>query len=238
MNLLRTIANLFGYDVIRQSKDVFIERHLANLFRVHQIDCVLDVGANHGQYASSLRAMKYSGDIHSFEPLSTAYKELASLADDDGLWHTYNHALGTENTEMDINVTAYDDFSSFLKPTDYCTDTFQHKSQVNHTETVKIKRLDEVFDRQLDNHRVHLKMDTQGFDLQVFEGLGKLRNNIHTLQSEISIRPLYEGMPDYLTSLQTFREAGFSVSGLFPVTRDKTDLTVIEFDCVMVKTER
>jgi FkbM family methyltransferase len=235
MNLLRTIANIFGYDVIRQSKDVLLERHLANLFRVHNINTVIDVGANHGQYARSLRKMKYSGEIHSFEPLSKAYAELQQLSMGDPAWHTYNHALGSAASQLDINVTSYDDFSSFLKPTDYCDDVFSYKSQIDHTELVEIKRMDHVFSQFEKNNAIHLKMDTQGFDLEVFAGVGDILNNIKSLQSEISIRQLYEGMPDYITSLQTFRDAGFNISGFFPVTRDKKDLSVIEFDCVMVK---
>ena len=78
-------------------------------------------------------------------------------------------------------------------------------------------------------------MDTQGFDLNVFKGVQQHLEQIQTMQSEISIRELYEGMPDYLTALKTYTDAGFTISGLFPVTRDKNDLSVIEFDCVMVK---
>ena len=235
MNLLRIIANIFGYDLLRQSKDILIERHLINLLKKHNIDSIIDVGANHGQYARSLRNMGYQGEIHSFEPLKTAYHELHILSQQDQNWHVYQHALGQKADEMDINVMAYDDFSSFLEPTQYCSDTFSYKSEIDHQETVQIKRLDDVLASKLTGKTIHLKMDTQGFDLEVFHGAGDLLKSVKTLQSEISIRQLYDGMPDYITALQTFRDAGFSISGLFPVTRDKQDLSVIEFDCVMVK---
>ncbi len=235
MNLLRSLADIFSYDVVRQSKDVFIERHLHNLFKHHRIDCVIDVGANRGQYAGSLRNMGYKGEIHSFEPTTRAYQELQSRSLNDARWHIYQLAIGRHGDNMEINIAAYDDLSSFLKASQYSTDTFQHKSRITGTEMVEIKRLDEVFSDGMDNHRIHLKMDTQGYDLEIFAGVGDLIKQVVTLQSEISIRPLYDGMPDYITALQVFRDAGFSISGLFPVTRDKRDLTVIEFDCVMVK---
>ena len=237
MNLLRPIASLFGYDVIRKSKDRLRDRHLHNLFIKHQVETVIDVGANQGQYGQFLRSIGFSGSIISFEPLSDAFKTLSALSENDPNWHVYNHALGDTETEMTINVSNYSDFSSFLAPTTYSKDTFQHKSEVIRQETVKIKVLDSLFDELpgTDTRRIHLKMDTQGFDLNVFKGVQQHLEQIQTMQSEISIRELYEGMPDYLTALKTYTDAGFTISGLFPVTRDKNDLSVIEFDCVMVK---
>jgi hypothetical protein len=45
--------------------------------------------------------------------------------------------------------------------------------------------------------------------------------------------PIYGRMPNLEESLGRFRELGFSVAGLFPVTSDSTQ-GVAEFDCVCV----
>lgn len=238
MNLLRPVASLFGYDVIRKSKDILLERHLPNLLKQHEIEVVIDVGANTGQYGQFLRSAGFTGTILSFEPLSSACEKLLESASQDSDWHVYNHALGDVEKEMTINISNYSDFSSFLTPTEYSKDTFRHKSEVVGSETVQIKVLDAIIDELpvTNTDRIHLKMDTQGFDLNVFAGAKSQLTRIRTMQSEISIRELYKGMPDYLTALKTYTDAGFTISGLFPVTRDKKDLTVIEFDCVMVNT--
>lgn len=237
MNLLRPFAALFGYDIVRKSKDVFLERHLHNMLHKHGINTIIDVGANEGQYGKMLRNIGFTGTILSFEPLSDAYQILSTHAKSDKSWHTYNFALGDKEEKLDLNVASYNDFSSFLLPNAYCEDTFQHKSRIVNHEKVEIKVLDRIFDDLPDtgNHRIHLKMDTQGFDLKVFKGASNSLKNIQTMQSEVSIRELYNGMPDYLTALKIYTDSGFMISGLFPVTRDKKDLSVIEFDCVMVK---
>jgi len=43
---------------------------------------------------------------------------------------------------------------------------------------------------------VFLKMDTQGWDLDVFVGCGTCLASVVGLQSELSIRSVYEAMPD------------------------------------------
>ncbi len=80
--------------------------------------------------------------------------------------------------------------------------------------------------------RPYLKMDTQGFDLEVVRGATETLRVVPVLQTEVSVRPLYAGMPDYITSIRTLEERGFELSGLFPVVYD-TSFRVVEFDCVM-----
>jgi hypothetical protein len=103
---------------------------------------------------------------------------------------------------------------------------------------VSVRRLDGLWSRIADDlpePRVYLKMDTQGCDLEVFDGARGCIELVWGLQSELSALPLYEGMPDYATSLQRYRSCGFEVSGFFPVFRDKETHLLGEFDCVMIR---
>jgi hypothetical protein len=81
--------------------------------------------------------------------------------------------------------------------------------------------------------RTYLKMDTQGFDLEVVRGAERVLPSVLGLQSEISVVPIYQQMPDYLTALATFKDLGFVLTGIYPVVRDKSTLAVTEFDCIM-----
>ena len=104
---------------------------------------------------------------------------------------------------------------------------------------MQIKSLDQVFpeiNAKLGPWKdVFLKMDTQGFDLKVLKGAEKSLDQIRGIQSEISVLPIYDNMPDYLTSLKKFREKSFEVTGLYPVSRNRSSMVVVEFDCIMVK---
>ena len=236
MRLDHKIADLLGYDLIKTKKNILLHRHLHNLFALLDIDCVLDVGANYGQYGTMLRDAGYRGRIVSFEPVSASYQRLQQAAAKDGSWDTYNFALGSTEREQEIHVTAASDFASFLPPSEFSKNTFGEVVAIAKTERVQIKRLDDVFatvTKKQKQARIHLKMDTQGYDLDVFKGAQNSLPNIISLQSELSVLPVYESMPDYIESLTTYRNAGFEVTGMFPVSHDGATLMVIEFDCVL-----
>ena len=64
------------------------------------------------------------------------------------------------------------------------------------TEQVTVHRLDSVFDELVAGHEhVFLKVDTQGHDLAVVEGLG--RRAVSGIQLELSFIPVYDGTPRF-----------------------------------------
>lgn len=81
-----------------------------------------------------------------------------------------------------------------------------------------------------------LKMDTQGFDLQVLRGGAQCLHHFLGLQSEVSVIPIYEGMPSWKQALAEYEAQGFALSGLYPVSHDE-QLRVVEFDALMTRTD-
>jgi hypothetical protein len=101
-----------------------------------------------------------------------------------------------------------------------------------------MRRLETVLDELLAAHpgaRFFLKMDTQGYDLQVVRGAGRQLDAIRALQTELAARSTYEGMPTLPEALGEQGRLGFAVTGIFPVARELDHLRVIEFDCVMCR---
>lgn len=213
--------------------------HLRALFARMDIDCVLDVGANRGQYREFLRLeVGYTGHIASFEPQAACLRELEARARRDSRWKIYGFALGSEGGQRSINVMRESAFTSFLSPDSSVVPTFMHLNTVVQVETVMVKRLDDVMDeiRAASGCRsVYLKLDTQGYDLEVIKGAGATLASVAALQTEVSVQPIYGRMPDWLTSFRTLKEHRLDVTGLFPVSQDP-QLRVIEFDCVAVNT--
>jgi hypothetical protein len=99
-------------------------------------------------------------------------------------------------------------------------------------------RLDAVLDEVLApvaDPRPYLKLDTQGYDLEVFAGLGERVADFVGMQSEVALLQIYEGMPRMPEALAAYESAGFEITALYPVSRDMRTARVLEFDCVMVR---
>lgn len=237
MKLHKEFARLFGFELLHIRKDQpVLGSHLRQLFGKLGIDCVLDVGANQGQYGAMLRRIGYRGRIVSFEPVKESYAVLKARAARDSNWRTFNYALGAKAATREIHVTRSSVFASFLDPSEFSQAKFPESMPVTRSEKVKIRTLDEAFNEAADgmgSPRVFLKMDTQGYDLEVFAGAKRSLERVRGLQTEISIQAIYKGMPDYIKSLSVYTQAGFVMSGLYPVSRDRDSLALIELDCVM-----
>ena len=216
-------------------------RKLKLVFRQFDIGFVLDVGANIGQFHDFLRAdVGFAGPIHSFEPLAGLVAKMTARQAADPLWTIHAFALGAEEALRVINVAAWDVFSSFLEPAPGSVPEFEQFSTAARKEQVRIESLDGIAASALasvDLGRTFLKLDTQGFDLQVLRGGRATISRIPALQTEVSVRPVYRGMPGMAQSIAAFGELGFAPSDLFVVSEDK-GLRAVEFDCLMVRDDR
>ncbi|MCI0686164.1 MAG: FkbM family methyltransferase [Sporichthyaceae bacterium] len=213
-----------------------LDQHIAQILSMYRINCVLDVGANKGQYGRRLRAGGYRGQIISFEPVARDFAVLERRASADPDWQAYRLALGKESGTITMNVVP-GTLSSALAPTTLGSHRYE-QLQTAVTETVEIRRLDELIDpltRHIENPRSFLKMDTQGFDLEVFAGLGDRVHSLIGVQSEVALMRIYEGMPRMAQAIETYEAAGFEISALYPVSRESRTGRVLEYDCVLVR---
>lgn len=233
------VSRSFGYDIVplREMKERDFALHLRELLASQKIDCVLDVGANVGQYHDFLRdRVLYDGPIVSFEPVGRHIEILRARASEDRDWHVEGYALGSKSGAMPINVMASDQFSSFLEPDNDRVAAYAGLNVPSHSETVTVRTLDvvlPVLQERIGFDRPYLKIDTQGFDIEVLRGASDSLPMVRALQTEASIIGIYKGMPGYMDTLRYLDEHGFDVTGFYPVSRDSA-LRLIEFDCVMI----
>jgi FkbM family methyltransferase len=218
--------------------DLLLHEHLKVLFERYAVECVLDVGANTGQYGSELRHAGYRGRLLSFEPVPHLCARLREAAARDPAWTVHPVALGRSTGHAELNVTRQSVFTSFHEPLPFASHRFGEATAVARRERVPVRRLEEVLDEALGNGpppRCFLKMDTQGYDLEVFAGLGRWAERLVGLQSEVAAIALYSGMPRMTDAIAHYEAAGFELTGLFPVSRDEPTGRVIEFDCVLFR---
>ena len=215
---------------IGRPSSLFLNYHVVALLNAHSADCVLDVGANRGQFGTALRQAGYCGPILSFEPVSEAFRELQERSAHDPAWTAHQTAMGDESGMLSLNISASPSVSSFLRITDDYVATYA-AAKIQRTEQVPVTTIDEVA-RDLPYQRLFLKSDTQGYDLRVLKGAAQtIKSRVVGIQIEMSVVAIYEGMPDYLEALTTMRDIGFIPTGMYPVASDP----IYEFDGVFVR---
>ncbi len=234
--MLKRFVEYFGYELVNSKKQPALFPHLLRIFQQCQVDLVLDVGANQGQFAKDLRKRGYKGEIHSFEPVTDSFAIIKQHSRNDKNWYVHKLALGSENGSNNMRVSSASELSSFLKASNFGEQRLEKISET-HMENVQVSTLDSFLTEHGLNQagrKIFLKMDTQGFDLHVFSGAQHSLGLIVGLLSELSIKPIYKDMPPYTQALNTYEQAGYNITGLFPIIRN-VDLTLVEMDCVMVK---
>lgn len=212
--------------------------HLRRLLHHLDVDCVFDVGANHGQYAERLRrAAGYKGLIVSFEPIPEAASIVRAKAARDDAWIVEELALGTSNGTTSFQVMQDSQYSSLSTPRHDEVSSLSHANQVSRIITVKIETLESAYERLFDRYKFYrpfLKLDTQGFDVNVIQSGERLMGRFVGLQSELAIRKLYASSTDYREALSYYESLGFSLSAFVPNNAGHFPL-MIETDCIMIR---
>ncbi len=234
----KKIAAYFGYEFTRINNSIYENQtlHTIELIKRHGINLILDVGANMGQFGLDLRKAGFDGEIISFEPINECCVHLRSIADDK--WRVENYALGDANTTDTINISNKTVFSSILDTNDFGRANFSDSIQVVDTQTITIKRLDDVINSLInepDKKKIFLKLDTQGYDGRVMHGAADTLSHVYILQTEVSCKAIYKETPSFHETLKQLTTSGFNITGVFPLSRDKNTMELLEFDCLLIR---
>lgn len=208
-SLLKKMALDVGLDISRYDPRFDPKAVLRSLFARHNINLVFDVGANSGQYGRQLRENNFSGTIISFEPLSSAFNQLQEASSKDQNWTALNYALGETAEKLEINIAGNSWSSSLLEMLPSHVNEAPESGYVA-TEEVEVVTLDSLFtDYVSDTDKPFLKIDTQGYTLQVLNGAKDSISRISGAMVEMSFVPLYENEPLVGDIIQLMYEYGF-----------------------------
>jgi FkbM family methyltransferase len=233
-NAVRKLLRQLGIYVKLYANSDFAK--VKKLLDHHQIDLVLDVGGNTGQYFKFLRAAGYCGRVVSFEPLSDAYFQLTEMSKKYPVWEIAPRtAIGNIEGEISINIASNSQSSSLLEMLDRHKETFPESAYVG-SETVKITKLDYIAPHYIaENNRIFLKIDVQGYEQKVLEGATGILPQVEGIQLEMSLVPLYEGELLLTEMLDYMKKLGYSLHYLSPVVFDPNTGQALQLDGIFFK---
>ena len=190
--IIKNIAKLFGILIIRDAPSNNPQKQLSTVLKFLKIDAVFDIGANEGQFAREMREHGYSGKIISFEPLTSARKNLLAFAALDLGWQVHEQsAIGDRDGEIEIHIAGNSVSSSVLPMLESHSSAAVGSSYVG-SERVPIFKLDSIANKYLDkNYNLFIKIDTQGYEWQVLDGASETLKQAQGVLCELSLVLLY-----------------------------------------------
>ncbi len=193
---------------------------LLNL-RQFGIRTIVDIGANRGQFALAAHALVPDATIYSFEPLDTAARRFNSLFENHPGVRLYQVAIGAENGQSVIHVSGRDDSSSLLPIGELQTEMFPGTAEVRN-EPTRVMRLPDVLDAADIAAPALLKIDVQGYELQVLQGCRELLRQFAFAYVECSFVPFYVGQALATNVINLLADENFNLNGIYNLCYGKT----------------
>jgi FkbM family methyltransferase len=174
----------------------------------HQIRSILDVGANHGRMASFFAECFPGAAIHVFEPLPGCRIYLEKFARSCPRATIHPVAIGEKSARMEMFENAYDQASSLMPMMERHRELWPETAATTKI-VVPVEPLDSLVPGLQVDESFFLKIDTQGYEMNVLKGAVETLRRCAVVMMEVLFEPLYEGQPDFRALLNFMAAHGF-----------------------------
>jgi FkbM family methyltransferase len=186
---------------------------------------VVDIGANRGQFALAVRHHWPTADVISFEPLAGPAAKFKRLFDGDDLVALHQVAIGPSDAVSTMHLSRRDDSSSLLAITSLQEATFPGTDEVG-TVDVRVAPLSVFLDEADIVGPALLKIDVQGYEMEVLHGCESLLPKFDRIYCECSFIELYRGQHLAGSVIDWLGQRGFPLIGVFNTAYDSSGRSV------------
>jgi len=207
--------------------------HKYLLKQVKDCNTVIDIGANKGQFSLIANDIFFEPKIIAFEPLKTAAKKYNKLFHKNKNITLHNYALGKREKNVNINVSKREDSSSILNIGKKQSLIFPG-TEISHNEKISISPLNNFIVSDDLISPVFVKIDVQGYELEVLKGCNNFFEYFDYIFVECSFIELYENQPMAYEIINYLFNYSFKLRGIYNTFYDKTG-TSIQADLLFCK---
>ena len=162
---------------------------LEDLIKDLRVDTIIDVGSNRGQFILLAEKLFNNTEIFSFEPILELYQKQKKFFNKKKYIKFFNIGLGSNKSKMILNITRKKDSSSFLKIKD--SNLLGREFNIIEKREILVSTLNDVLSNYNLNGSVLLKLDVQGYELEVLRGSSNILQKIKYIIIEIPENQLY-----------------------------------------------
>lgn len=200
---------LFAYDAYAS---------LTRVLPVQEPLVVVDVGANEGQTARRVLAEFPRATVHCFEPAPETFKMLERNVGADARVRLEQVACGSSVGSVDFHVTSNHWCSSVLAPSDLGKRFYGDWYQTRQVVKVPMTTLDAWMAQRGVSRVDVLKIDAQGYDLEVLRGATRMLGaGVKAINCECQFAPEYEGCATFSQIDQFLVSQGYALHQLHEV---------------------
>jgi FkbM family methyltransferase len=180
----------------------------------NDLNTIIDIGANRGQFALAAREYCPQASVMSFEPLSKAAAVYREVFAGDKKVILHEAAIGPSEQTMRMHLSAREDSSSLLPISAAQEDNFPGTGEVG-TLDVSVAPLEKyILDKDLVRPML-LKLDVQGFEFEALLGCASLLNQVDVIYCECSFVELYDGQKLAFDIIDWLAQKGFQLTGIY-----------------------
>jgi FkbM family methyltransferase len=199
--------------------------HIPVLMSLNNVNTIIDIGANKGQFTLAARYVYSKSRIISFEPLIEPAETFWSLFKSDKNIYFYNSAIGPEKKTVPIHVSQRGDSSSKLQIGIKQSMIFPGTEE-SHTEDVSVAPLNHYVRFEDLVSPILLKIDVQGYELEVLKGCGDFLAKFDYIYIECSFVKLYKEQVLVDEVIQYLINYSFKLNGIYNIFYDKKGIAV------------
>ena len=198
------------------------------------INTVLDIGANVGEFTAIYHELFPEAKIYAFEPLPDCFFELKERTENIENIKSYNLGLGSKDGILKIHMSSWHPASSFRDMADLHKQNYPHSSESQDVD-VSINKLDDVLNESDLVDNIFIKMDVQGFEDEVIKGGAKIFQKAKVVVVESSFQKLYEDEPLFHGIYALLKPLGYDFVGSLKQSVNKEDGSFLQGDCIFIK---
>lgn len=206
-----------GITAIVNQGYLHIERAIEyfEFFKLDEKGFILDIGGGLGSPALMFAKNFPDSKIFVFEPILSTYDYLLDKLKEYKNVTVINEAVGNEEKEISINITANITSSSLLEiESEIDCDLFEKTLVKQSSQNVRLTKLSKVLGSE-DKVNI-LKIDAQGYELEVLKGLEQKITNVSIIIVELANHNFYKDSPQYFEIDEFLRNNSFVLYDILP----------------------